>query len=86
MGSEFTFDTLDENLFDMNTEITSTETYSSFEVTMSVYLGEKFHAQADPLGVLDLLGLLDVVVYLDDNLAGTTRSSPGARCSPSRPR
>ncbi|KOX41413.1 hypothetical protein ADL19_31575 [Streptomyces purpurogeneiscleroticus] len=74
----------------MNTEITSTETYSSFKVTISVYPGEKFHAQADPLGVLDLLGLLDVVVYLEDmkdeNSAGTTRSSPGTRCSPSRPR
>lgn len=51
---------------DKNTEITSTETYISFRVTMSVYLGEKFHVSADPLCALDLLGLFDVIVYLGD--------------------
>jgi hypothetical protein len=56
-----------------------------------VHPDEEFDVSTDPLGVLDLVGLLDVVVYLDDmedeNSAGTATSSPRTRCSPSaRPR
>lgn len=49
-----------------------------------MHLGEEFYVSADPLGVLDLLGMLDVVVYLDDtkdeNPAGTATSSPRMSC------